>query len=86
MEEWNVNESFTNSWINRGFGLVLGTAAETSETKVQGVLIDKMCSYKGDTSCARRASRRRHHQYLPPYAAMRSHARMPEKRIRHIHL
>jgi hypothetical protein len=39
----------------RNFGLIvvsvwLVTAvAETSETKVQGVLIDKMCSYKAET-------------------------------------
>ena len=39
----------------RNFGLIVvsvwlvSAAAETSETKVQGVLIDKMCSYKGET-------------------------------------
>ena len=39
----------------RNFGLIVvsvwlvSAAAETSETKVQGVLIDKMCSYKAET-------------------------------------
>ena len=39
----------------RNFGLIMvsvwlvSAAAETSETKVQGVLIDKMCSYKAET-------------------------------------
>lgn len=30
----------------------LSTASDNSETKVQGVLIDKMCSYKGESRVA----------------------------------
>lgn len=41
--------------LRRNFGSIVvsvwlvSAAAETSETKVQGVLIDKMCSYKAET-------------------------------------